>query len=308
MIYEDDAREPLGDKAHSRLAAVRAHLELPVVKRASGALDGRHRSIFSGHGQDFNEMAQYFPGDDVGDIDWKASASVGQPMIRRFERESNLAMALVVDTGHSMATAAPGGNSKSHIAQFACDVIGYLARSRGDTLALVAGDADRMEHVPARGGNDHMESLLRRIESMIAVTGPQSDVTRVLERASVLLAVRRTVVVVVTDEARPGPESTHILKILRARHEVLVIRVADASPVEVLSGPVKDVDAPLDLPRYLWGRTDVVAEATSFQEMRRSSVDQMLSLCGIDSIVVRDEDDVVDRLTSLLARRPRARA
>lgn len=308
MIYGENAREPLGDKAHSRLAAVRAHLELPVVKRASGALDGRHRSIFSGHGQDFNEMAQYFPGDDVGDIDWRASASVGQPMIRRFERESNLAMALVVDTGHSMATAAPGGTPKSHIAQFACDVIGYLARGRGDTLALIAGDADRMEHVPARGGNEHMESLLRRIESMIGVTGPQSDVTRILQRASVLLAARRTVVVLVTDEARPEPGSERVLKTLRARHEVLVIRVADASPAEVLGGPVKDVDAPLDLPTYLWGRRDIAAEAASFQAMRRGSVNQTLSRCGIESIIVESEDDVVDRLTSLLARRPRARA
>lgn len=308
MTFGESAREPLGTKAHSRLAAVRAHLELPVVKRAAGALDGRHRSIFSGHGQDFNEMAQYFPGDDVSDIDWRASASVGQPMIRRFERESNLAMALVVDTGHSMATAAPGGNSKSRVAQFACDVIGYLARGRGDTLALVAGDADRMEHVPARGGNDHMESLLRRIESMVAVTGPRSDVTRVLERASVLLAAQRTVVVLVTDEARPEPGSERILKILRARHEVLVIRVADASPAEVLGGPVKDVDVDLDLPRYLWGRRDIVAEATAFQEARRASVNQTLAKCGIDSIVVTNETDVVDRLTSLLARRPRARA
>jgi len=307
-MYGENAREPLGNKAHSRLAAVRAHLDLPVVKRASGALDGRHRSIFSGHGQDFNEMAQYFPGDDVSDIDWKASASVGQPMIRRFERESNLAMALVVDTGHSMAAAAPGGVAKSQIAQFACDVVGYLARGRGDTLALVAGDAERMEYLPARGGNEHMESLLRRIESMIAVTGPRSDVTRILQRASVLLSARRTVVVLVTDEARPEPGSERVLKTLRARHEVLVIRVADASPAEVLGGPVRDVDVPLDLPRYLRGRPDIVAEAASFQALRRRSVNQTLHRCGIDSIVVEDEADVVDRLTSLLARRPRARA
>jgi uncharacterized protein (DUF58 family) len=304
----EDANRQLADKAHSRLAAVRAHLELPVVKRASGALDGRHRSIFSGHGQDFDEMAQYHPGDDVSDIDWRASASVGQPMIRRFERESNLAMALVVDTGHSMAAAAPAGATKSDIAQFACDVIGYLARGRGDTLALVAGDAERVVHVPARGGNQHMESLLRRVESMITVQGPRSDVTRILQRASVLLAARRTVVVLVTDEARPEPESARILKILRARHEVLVIRVADASPAEVLGGPVEDVEVPLDLPRYLWGRGDIATEAAHYQATRRGTVNQTLASCGIDSILVENRADVIDKLSRLLARRPRARS
>ena len=116
--------QPGAKNAHSRLAAVRARLELPLVRRAAGVLDGRHRSIFSGHGQDFDEMALYLPGDDVGDIDWKASASTGHPVIRRFQRESNLAMVLAVDTGRNMAALAPDGGSKADIARFVADVIG----------------------------------------------------------------------------------------------------------------------------------------------------------------------------------------
>ena len=43
----------------SRLANLRAQLDLPVVRRAAGLLEGRHRSIFAGHGQDFDEMVEY---------------------------------------------------------------------------------------------------------------------------------------------------------------------------------------------------------------------------------------------------------
>ena len=35
----------------SRLARVRGRLELPTLRRATGLLDGRHRSVFIGHGQ-----------------------------------------------------------------------------------------------------------------------------------------------------------------------------------------------------------------------------------------------------------------
>src|SRR5699024_12855658 len=100
----------------SRLAKVRARLDLPTVRRASGLLDGRHRSIFTGHGQAFDDMVEYHPGDDVGDIDWKASARTGYPIIRRFVHESNLAMVLAVDTGRPMAATAPSGARKQHIA------------------------------------------------------------------------------------------------------------------------------------------------------------------------------------------------
>ena len=78
----------------SRLAALRARIELPLVRGASGLLEGRHRSIFSGHGQDFDELVEYRPGDDPKDIDWKTSARAGHPVIKRFQKETNLSMVL----------------------------------------------------------------------------------------------------------------------------------------------------------------------------------------------------------------------
>ena len=83
---------------HQRLAEVRARLELPLLRRAAGLLEGRHRSIYKGHGQDFDDLSLYQPGDDIGDIDWKSSARAGIPIIRRFVRQSNLTTILAVDT------------------------------------------------------------------------------------------------------------------------------------------------------------------------------------------------------------------
>ncbi|ROR96506.1 uncharacterized protein DUF58 [Salana multivorans] len=293
-------------QAHSRLAAVRARLELPVVRRASGLLDGRHRSIFSGHGQDFDEMAQYLVGDDIGDIDWKASASTGVPIIRRFERESNLAMVLAVDTGRSMAALAPSGEVKGAIAQFACDVIGYLARGRGDLLALVAGDAERTVQIPARGGTEHMEMLLQRINGMLALDGPPSNVTHVLDRVLTWFT-RRSLVVVVTDEVRPPLESEQTIKRLRTRHELMVIQVADALPTDFGSQPVEDVESPLGLPEFFRARRDMAAEARDAVARRRSDVAAMLRRYNVPTVTVGSEAEVVDGLADLLARSRRAR-
>ncbi|ACQ82199.1 protein of unknown function DUF58 [Beutenbergia cavernae DSM 12333] len=291
--------------AHSRLAQVRARLDLPTVRKAAGLLEGRHRSIYSGHGQDFDEMALYVPGDDVGDIDWKASASNGIPVIRRFQRESNLAMVLAVDTGRNMAALAPGGGTKADVVRFAADVIAYLARGRGDLLALVAGDDERIVQIPARGGTEHMEMLLRRIDAMLELAAPPSNIGHVLDRVLTWFS-RRSLVVVITDEARPGLENELALKRLRTRHEVMIIQIADALPTDFGDEAVDDVDVPLDVPEFLRARKDLAAEARDLAERRRADVAAMLRRHGVQAVTVRTEEDLVNSLIRLLRRQKRA--
>ncbi|MDD9205814.1 DUF58 domain-containing protein [Georgenia sp. 10Sc9-8] len=322
----------------SRLAQVRARLDLPTVKRAAGRLDGRHRSIFTGHGQDFDDQVEYRPGDDVKDIDWKSSARAGRPIIRRFVRESDLTVVLAVDTGRTMAATAPSGVPKAQVAMFAADVVAYLARSRGDQVALVAGDAERLDQVPARSGTAHLEMMLRRLAAQLSGPGPAepggrgpttgpatapasttargagtvpgrapaSDLGLVLDRV-LGWARRRSLVVVITDEARPRPEHEGALRRLRTRHDVLVIAVADAMPTRPGIGPTDDVDGGPVLPAFLRDDPVVHAEAAAVAERRRDDVRAMLLRRGVEHVVVQGEDDLVDALAELFERLRRAR-
>ncbi|MFV0254051.1 MAG: DUF58 domain-containing protein [Beutenbergiaceae bacterium] len=288
----------------SRLAKVRARLDLPMVRRASGLLEGRHRSIYSGHGQDFDEMALYQFGDDVSDIDWKASASTGVPVIRRFVRDSNLAMVLALDTGRNMAATAPNGRPKSDLALFAAEVICFLARNRGDTVAMVAGDADRIVQIPARGGNAHMEMLLQRTENMFELQAPHSDLNRVLDRILTWFT-RRSLVVVITDEARPEPEHEMALKRLRTRHEVMVIQIGDRLPTDDPREVIDDVDTHLDIPEFLRSRRDLVAEATDYATRRRQDATALLRRRGIEAVAANDDDQLINALIDILRRQKR---
>ncbi|MEE6271873.1 DUF58 domain-containing protein [Georgenia wangjunii] len=290
----------------SRLAKVRARLDLPTVRRASGLLDGRHRSIYTGHGQDFDDMVEYRPGDDVGDIDWSASARAGHPIIRRFVRESNLAMVLAVDTGRNMAATAPSGERKADVALFAADVVAYLARTRGDLVALVAGDSARMTQVPARGGTGHMEMLLTILEKDLALDAPPSDLARVLDRVLTWFT-RRSLVVVITDEARPLPEHEDALRRLRTRHEIMVISVADALATTPGEGPVADIDGEVALPAFLRADKKLHAAAAAAVAERKAEVRAMLRRRGIEQVVAASSDDVVDALLDLFRRQRRVR-
>ncbi|QGH70745.1 DUF58 domain-containing protein [Pseudactinotalea sp. HY158] len=288
----------------SRLAKVRARLDLPTVRRASGLLSGRHRSIYSGHGQDFDEMALYQYGDAISDIDWKASAASGIPVIRRFVRESNLAMVLALDTGRNMSATARDGDPKSAVALFAAELICYLARARGDTVALVAGDAERLIQLPARGGLSHMEMLLSRAEAMWTRQAPASDLVRVLDR-TLAWFTRRSLVVVITDEARPTDEHEAALRRLRTRHEVMFVQVADALPTIDEHLAVDDVDHHLDIPQFLRASPGLAEQAAAYVAERRARTQALLRRRGIESVTATSIDDLINQLIDLLGRQKR---
>lgn len=295
----------------SRLAQVRARLDLPVARRASGLLEGRHRSVFKGHGQDFDDLHLYAPGEDVGDIDWKSSARAGLPIIRRFVRESNLNLVLVVDTGRTMGATAPSGETKAEVASFCCALVAYLARDRGDRVALVAGDAERLVQLPPRASTRDLEVLLRTVEDLWRPDAPASDLSRPLDRAQTAFR-RRSLVVVVTDEARPGPEHEQLLRSLRVRHEVMVVQVADLSPVGAAAGPrppgdVADVDGTLRLPPFLRGRAALAESASRAVAARRAEVAGRLRALQVEGVLVEGSHDVVQRFVELLGRQKRAR-
>lgn len=289
----------------SRLERIRARLDLPTVRRATGLLEGRHRSVHAGHGIDFDDQVEYRPGDDIGDIDWKSSARAGQPIIRRFVRETNIAVVLAVDTGRNMAALSASGEPKSEVAMFACDVVAYLARARGDLLALVAGDAERLTQMPTRGGTSHAERLLRHVEASFDADAPPSDLGRVLDRVLGWMT-RRSLVVVVTDEARPEPRHEAALRRLRTRHDVLVVAVADASPTTPGLGELADVDGLPPLPAFLRDDPWIEREARQAANARREAVRAMLQRCGVDHVVVDSDEALVDALADLMRRRRHA--
>lgn len=295
----------------SRLAEVRARLELPLVRRAAGLLEGHHKSRLKGQGLDFDDLSLYSPGDDIGDIDWKSSARAGIPVIRRFIKESNTNCVIAADIGRAMGALAPSGETKGEVAVTAAATVAYLARDRGDPVALVAADAQRRIHRPPRTGAPDIEITLSALLDAYDPHGPEQDLDVLADQVAVLFP-RRALVVLITDEAHPNADQLHTLRKLRLRHDVLVIRVADADPVTAIPGgdrhdptdvPVADVVGTLRLPPYFRGRADLAEAAGQAMANRRRAVTQMLTRERISTMVTYSSADVMPAFIAMLGRR-----
>ncbi len=217
-------------------------VQLPQQRKLLSLLGGTHQGLRSGSSQEFYDMAEYRPGDDVTAIDWKVSARHNQPIIKRFEATSLLTVHLLVDTGANMAATAAAGPpvAKEDIAAEYARAIASLCAARGDLLGLIVGNRSGTRTVPARSGTSHIQTVLR-VAAEAHTSGPPPDVSQLLRRA---LTKRRgrSLMVLITDYSQIGPELISSMRRLQSAHHLVVLFADDYDPtVAEMDAQLRDV-------------------------------------------------------------------
>ena len=283
--------------------ALSTRIQLPVMRKLLSIMDGQHSALRQGRGWEFMDLAPYQPGDDVREIDWAATARTGSPIIKRHEATANLQVMLVVDTGREMGALAPSGETKEEIALAACEAIAWLSVARGDQIGLVAGDDERVRFMPARSGNAHAETVLRRIEEDITLASPHANVPKLLARVRTVTR-RRSLIVIVTDSTQPTAtrETDDLIKSLSVRHQVILISIEDIDPTTLEKGTeVVDVNEG-PLPDFLLRDSQLAGEAANVVAMRRAAVKQLLDQRGVIHVAVSSSEEIPHALMRALER------
>lgn len=146
------------------LARVR---DLPLVARsvADGFLHGIQHSQQRGIGTEFSQYRGYEPGDALGRIDWKLYARSDRYYVREAERESEVAIWLVLDGSQSMAMTSEGGAwSKFEYARHLAATLAYLAQGQGDRVGLLTVGGSGLQMLPAHTGEQHGYRILRALQ------------------------------------------------------------------------------------------------------------------------------------------------
>src|ERR1700744_2798531 len=148
----------------SLLVKVRRKMSIAAPRKMRSVLDGEYASVYKGRSMDFDDLREYIPGDDVKDIEWRATARSGQVRIKRYVAVRKHNIMFVVDTGRSMAATAPSGECKRDIAVMAAGVLASVAQKHEDLISLTAGDSENVYHMPLRGSRTHIERILQYID------------------------------------------------------------------------------------------------------------------------------------------------
>ncbi|TNM40436.1 DUF58 domain-containing protein [Nocardioides albidus] len=300
----------------AHLTRIKSRLSIHAHRKVRGMLEGEYAAIHAGRGIDFNDLREYVRGDDVKDIDWKASARSRQLLVKRYVAERKHTVQLCVSTGRSMAALAalPEGGaartpvSKRELAVFVAGVTGFLAVQHGDVVGLVHGNAER-QHVARPGSGElHLERLLATVHDAIRPDGPPGDLTALL-RHVVRTIRRRTILVVITDEPAVTEEQAMLLRRLTAQHEVLLLSIGDLDPTTpALAGRrLLDVDAGAEVPAWLRRDAELHRQLGSLVADQALEMRRRLEQLGIVEEQVRDLDGAVTTIYRMLERHRHAR-
>ncbi|MCM0621811.1 DUF58 domain-containing protein [Nocardioides bruguierae] len=213
---------------------VRSHFALPAHRRVRGLLDGEYASVATGRGPELADLREYVPGDDVADLDWRASARSGQLLVKRYVAQRRHTVLLAVATGSDLDAHAglgpTGPVTRREVAVLAAGTVGWLAVRHGDAVGLVHGDATGFSGLPARPGELHLERCLAAVHD--APSTAPADVPGLLDH--VRRTVRRRTLLLLVVDAPADPAGAAALapaiRRLQAQHEVLVLSVGDADP------------------------------------------------------------------------------
>jgi uncharacterized protein (DUF58 family) len=287
-----------------RHAALRT-IELDVLKRLDGILQGDYAGFIPGHGTELGEARDYQAGDDVRRIDWNLTARTNQPHVRDAVADRELETTLVVDLSGSMAFGT-ALHEKRDLAVAAAGAVGLLTQRGGNRIGAVLLEGDAVTRVPARGGRSHLQGILLRMLDAPRDGGPVdlSDGLRQADR----IARRRGLVVVVSDFLDAGAWDRP-LAVLSRRHDTVCIDVVDPRECELPDvGVLTLVDPETGRKRWVDTRSSRLrrrfAEAASAQ---RGEIGRRIRASGADHVVLSTERDWVADLVMHIARRRRGR-
>ena len=100
---------------------IKTNITINTNKKTSNLLDGSYVSIYKGRSMNFEDLREYVVGDNIKDIDCKASARSRNLLVRRYIAEKKHNVMLVFDTGKKMIANTKALEIKKDVALYSAD-------------------------------------------------------------------------------------------------------------------------------------------------------------------------------------------
>lgn len=197
-------------------------LELVARQLVEGLMMGRHRSPFKGSSVEFVEHRDYYPGDEIRHIDWRAYGKTGRYYVKEFEDETNLRAHLLVDVSGSMNYAGQHV-SKFQYARMLAAALTWLLLSQRDSVGMTTFDSRIREQLKPSSSRE----AFRRITEILESTSPGADtsIAAILEKA--LPSIRRRSLLILISDCFDDVDllAKALQRCRHARHEVVIFRI-----------------------------------------------------------------------------------
>jgi uncharacterized protein (DUF58 family) len=276
-------------------------LELPVMRRLEGLLQGDYRSPSRGDGLDLADLREYQFHDDVRRIDWNATARLDVPYVRDYLEDREIPVWFLLDMSPSMMFEGISISKHAVLMEFAVLMCRLMLGRGNRTGAMIFSNGVDCT-IPARGGRQQLLQILNTVAGHRARPGA-TDLKQVLTDATYVIR-RRSLVFVISDFiSAPGWDRP--LTSLAIRNDVIAVRLSD--PLEMhlpdlgfMTFQDAESGEQLFVDTHDKGfRQRFVAAAALREEALRTIFEK----AGVDVVELGTQDDVMDAMIRFAAMR-----
>lgn len=283
------------------MSEVKKNISIFSKRKSSNIIDGSYLSIFRGRTMNFDNLREYVPGDNVKDIDWKSSERCQTTLVRQYIAEKKHNIFIVMDAGIKMLADTATGETKKTVALYTAGTIACIANKNGDYVGLSYRHNGGIELFRQRSNAYELEAMLAHYDHDVD-TDDVSDMDNVLTFLGKRLKTR-SIVFIITDLAGMDEISQNTLKRLTARHDVMCIRITDAT---ISGDAVYDLEEEEDIPSIFYNNKKLL-------EHEQNRVAQIESICQnkflkshVVSTQISSRDEITEKIVNLLGRHKNA--
>ncbi|QOY94864.1 DUF58 domain-containing protein [Massilia sp. UMI-21] len=218
--------------ANTALIAHTQKLDLAIRHVLAGLGHGIHAGRERGAGVEFSEYRAYAPGDEWRRVDWKLLARADRYFVREAERDSHVAVWLVLDASASMLEPSREleGVDKLSYARTLLGCVAAIAQRQGDAFGLLVLNDGKLQFTPAMRGPRQLQRVLLQL-SRVQAAGELPDADTL--RAGLHFAQSPSVIFAASDLLDwPSSLSQALMRLRGMRHDVRVLCLQTQAEVD----------------------------------------------------------------------------
>lgn len=277
-------------------------IHIRSARMADSVMAGHYRSVFRGSGIEFEEVREYAPGDEIKSIDWKVTARMGRPYVKRFREERELVLMLMVDMSAS-GRFGTGESLKREAAAEIASILAFNAVRNNDKVGLILFTDEVERYIPPMKGSSH---VWRVIKEILGFT-PQKKGTDICEALSFLAKTNRkkTTAFLISDFLAEGYEP--VLKRAARKHEIIAVNISDPGDFRLPSAGLVEAEDPETGQRFFLDCSNKKVRNRYEQDARERNARTLerLKQAKIDTVNLSTDESCVDALIMFFRARER---
>ncbi len=253
---------------------------------------GVHRMRMIGAGREFEQLREYMPDDDFGDINWKATARRREPITNVYQAERAQDLLLAVECGRMMGNPVGARTALDHAVDAAI-MLTHLSVRGGDRVGLALFRDTVTTFLKPAGGQQAAKRVVEKLtdaqsEGVFPSFSELAQAVRVNQN-------RRAMLFLFTDLNDPqlARNLAQVMPQLARRHVCVVVSLYDALLAKVADAPAH---SPAAVCQVLAARRLAAEREAHTRELVKAGV-QVLQ-CAADQVTL----DVINRYLQIKMR------